>query len=75
MSKTKRINPFKKHFCFMCPVCSEDLVVEPGIPPSGAMDCYVGMTYCLECMTRLELNYEKSSNTVIATVKEQANAN
>lgn len=67
---SKRPNIFKKYFCFTCPVCSEDLVIEPGIPPSGAMDCYVGMTYCLECMTRLDLNYEVASNSVFATVKE-----
>lgn len=55
-----------------CPECYDSLSFQPVLKPDATADYYLGSKPCAMCGTVLEVNYRKDINTVVATVKEQA---
>lgn len=63
------------YFELECPKCYDSLSFQPALRSEATEDYYLGSKPCAMCGTVLEVNYRKDINAVVATVKEQSNAN
>lgn len=55
---------------FDCPVCHKSLVYQTTDNISGKTNRHLSISHCAVCETRLSIDYSKSKNMVLATVKE-----
>lgn len=58
-----------------CPVCPAVLTYQRDEAVRGMKSEHLSIGHCTNCGTRVSIDYDKSRNEVVATVKEQANAN
>ena len=55
---------------FDCPVCKTSLVYQTTDKISGKTNRHLSISNCAVCEKRLSIDYSKSKNMVLATVKE-----
>ena len=53
-----------------CPVCPVTLIYQTTATVRGMKSEHLSIGHCANCGTRVSIDYDKSTNMVVATVKE-----